>query len=136
MNENLTAARDLANGLDVLVAMQKQVSIPVPGAIVTGAAWPSKDAVRTYSLAMIVEIAEWLQTLDWKPWKNAGVEAHPWQQADIIADEFADILAFLGILTHYMDQWNITTEDIAAAYIRKSAENVRRINGAHLRGDE
>lgn len=129
MNEYLTGARDLANGLDVLVEMQKQVSLPVPGAIVSGTAWPSKDAVRTYALAMIVEVAEWVQTLDYKAWKP-GTKAYPREHPEIVADEFADILAFLGILTHYMEQWGITTEDIAAAYIRKSAENVRRINAS------
>ena len=125
-NTYLTGARDLANGLDVLVEMQKQVSSPVPGAIPTGSDWPTKDAVRTYTLAMIVEIAEWVQTLDYKPWKNSAPDAYP-VLSDTVADEFADILAFLGILTHYMGQWGIDTEAIAAAYMRKSAENVRRI---------
>jgi len=97
-NTYLTGARDLANGLDVLVEMQKQVSSPVPGAIPTGSDWPTKDAVRTYTLAMIVEIAEWVQTLDYKPWKNSAPDAYP-VLSDTVADEFADILAFLGILT-------------------------------------
>lgn len=127
MNELLTGARDLANGLDVLVEMQKQVSLPVPGAIVTGTAWPTKDAVRTYTLAMIVEVAEWVQTLDYKAWKP-GVEARPREESERVADEWADVMAFMGILMHYMEQWGLTTEDLAAAYIRKSAENVRRIN--------
>lgn len=128
-NTYLTGARDLANGLDVLVEMQKQVSSPVPGAIPTGSAWPTKDALRTYTLAMIVEVAEWVQTTDWKPWKNKSEDAHIWDVYRT-SDEFADILAFLGILLYYMEQWNISTEDIAAAYMRKSAENVRRINGS------
>lgn len=127
MEEFITTARDLANGLDALSKVQRLVSAPVPWAIPEAAQPPTKDALRTYSLALMVEIAEWVQCIDWKTWKNDRVLAMPRNSDDIVLDEFADILAFLGILVVYMENWGMETEDIAAAYVRKSEENVRRI---------
>lgn len=127
MQEFIIVARDLANGLDALATVQKLVSAPVPGAIPVGTQHPSKDAVRTYTLALMVEVAEWVQTLDYKPWKNSDLQSDLRESKERVADEFADILAFLGILVVYMEQFGINTEDIAAAYAAKSAENVRRI---------
>ncbi len=127
MEEFITTARDLANGLDALVAVQRKVSAPVPGAVPEGSTFPTKDALRTYALATIVEIAEWVQTLDYKAWSNDKVLAAPRKADEIVLDEFADILAFIGILTLYMENWGMETEDIAHAYVLKSEENIRRI---------
>lgn len=126
MQEFITVARDLANGLDALVTVQKLVSAPVPGAIPVGTQRPSKDAVRTYTLALMVEVAEWVQTLDYKAW-HPGSEAKLRESNERVADEWADILAFIGILVVYMEQLGIETEDLAEAYVRKSAVNIERI---------
>ena len=122
----------LTLGLESLMRVQKEVSGGVPGAIPAPGLYPSKDAVRTYSLALITEIAEWLQDLDTRPWKNDLTEAAPVVDNDTLAEEFADMLAFLGILIYYMNQWGIPPERLASAYVAKSNINIERIT-ANLR---
>jgi NTP pyrophosphatase (non-canonical NTP hydrolase) len=118
---------DLENGFRALQTIQRVVSGAVPGAIPGPEDRNTKDAVRTYTLAMMVEIAEWVQTVDWKPWKNHDADSHLKEHSSIVAEEFADILAFLGILMIYMDNWNIDATEVAEAYLAKSEVNMRRI---------
>ena len=118
---------DLENGFRALQVIQRVVSGAVPGAIPGPEDRNSKDAVRTYTLAMMVEIAEWVQTVDWKPWKDHNTDSFLREHSSIVAEEFADILAFLGILMIYMDNWNIDAQDLADAYLVKSVTNMDRI---------
>jgi dimeric dUTPase (all-alpha-NTP-PPase superfamily) len=117
---------DLALGLSFLANVQAVVSKSVQDAIPEINELPSKDSIRTYVLAMIVELAEFVQTLDWKPWKN---------KRDIdyarVLDEFADVLAFQGILILYMNRMGLASMDIAEAYNRKSIVNMQRFLGEH-----
>lgn len=119
--------QDLKQGFEALQTIQRVVSGAVPGAIPGPEDHNSKDAVRTYTLAMMVEIAEWVQTVGWKPWKDSDTDSFLREHSSVVAEEFADILAFLGILLIYMDNWNITAEDVADAYLAKSVVNVERI---------
>lgn len=80
-----------------------------------------KDTIRTYALALIVEVGEFLQTLDWKPWKNGKQESD-----ERVLDEFADILAFVGVLITQLKAMGYSCEAITNAYLRKEHENVRR----------
>jgi hypothetical protein len=80
-----------------------------------------KDTIRTYALALIVEVSEFLQTLDWKPWKNGKQESD-----ERVLDEFADILAFVGVLITQLNAMGYSCEAITNAYLRKEHENVRR----------
>lgn len=118
----------LEGGLDMLRCVQENVSGLVPGAVPDGP--PSKDALRTYALALVVEAAEFLQTLDWKPWKNPGKAEASAPDRERTADEFADILAFLGVLIVYLERMGLTPKDLAQAYMRKSVVNVDRFLGA------
>lgn len=83
-----------------------------------------KNNLPTYVMAMMVEWAEFLQETNWKPWK-------PEKPVDRerLADEFADTLAFLGVIMIMLDQMGIDADDIVDAYIKKSAENIRRFIG-------
>ena len=101
----------LENALHSLKDIQSVVSLPV-------------DAIRTYVLAMTVELMEFVQTLDWKPWKqksNLDIER--------IVDEFADILAFQGVLIYYLYLLGISPEMIELGYRKKSIENIDRFLG-------
>jgi dimeric dUTPase (all-alpha-NTP-PPase superfamily) len=133
--EHYRVAEALTRGLAVLEEVQAMVSLPVPGAIPAPGELPTKDAVRTYTLAMIVEIAEWVQTLDYKPWKNHDATSYITEEENVVAEEFADILAFLGVLVLYMHRFGITPAMIAQAYVQKSKVNIQRIDaqigGAH-----
>lgn len=80
-----------------------------------------KDTVRTYVLALQVEVVEFLQTLDWKPWKNGEQESD-----ERVLDEFADIIAFMGVLITILKAMGFSETDITNAYIRKEQTNVAR----------
>mgnify|MGYP000429717305 CR=1 FL=1 len=114
----------LENALHSLKDIQSVVSLPVEGCIPVEGELPSKDAIRTYVLAMTVELMEFVQTLDWKPWKqksNLDIER--------IVDEFADILAFQGVLIYYLYLLGISPEMLELGYRKKSIENIDRFLG-------
>ena len=85
---------------------------------------PTKDAIRSYVLALFVELGEFVQELDWKPWKN-GKKI----DKERVADEFADILAFLGVILVHLEALGIDEADLAKAYRMKSVTNLRRFLG-------
>lgn len=117
----------LTNALTYLAANQRRVSAAVPGCIPGVGETPSKDTLRTYVLAIFVELGEFLQELDWKPWKTkADVDKEK------VAAEFADILAFLGVLLVQLQEGlGIDASDLAIAYKNKSVVNVERFLGQH-----
>lgn len=83
------------------------------------------ENVRTFGLALIQEINEFINELPrWKPWKREKEV-----DRERIADEFADILAFLGMFISWADQLGISTQDLAEAFIKKSRVNVQRLTG-------
>lgn len=113
--DNITAA------LYDLGSIQSRVSSVVPGCITGGT--PTKDQIRTYGLAMMIEMAEFIQTLDWKPWKQKTIDR------PVVIDEFADILAFMGIIILYLKELGITPLDLAQGYQKKSVTNINRFLG-------
>ena len=116
----------LADALQKLAAIQHDVSMPVAGCIPEDGEMPTKDGIRTYVLAMTVELMEFVQTLDWKPWKNkTNVDR------DRVIDEFADILAFQGIIIHYLELMGINPVDLAEGYRKKSIVNIERFLGRY-----
>jgi hypothetical protein len=116
----------LAVGLTTLMQVQEVVSSAVDGCIPDYGHVASKDMWRTYVLAMTVELMEFLQTLNWKPWKDK-------KEIDIvrITDEFADILAFQGIIIKYLDSMGIGPVQLAEAYAKKTIVNIDRFLGLH-----
>jgi dimeric dUTPase (all-alpha-NTP-PPase superfamily) len=107
----------IAAGLHELQRVQEEVSGLVPGALDL-----TSENLRTYGLALMVEIAEFIQELPWKPWR----ENRP-TDTDRVTDEFADILAFIGLIINYLEQMGISHEELAAAYFRKTLVNVERL---------
>jgi dimeric dUTPase (all-alpha-NTP-PPase superfamily) len=124
-NMEVYAPHSLTMGLEYLARVQRVVSAPVEGCVVENGQIPTKDQLRTYTLAMMVELTEWLQTLDWKPWKEKAIDG------ERVLDEFADILAFQGILIHYLNCLGFSAAQIAEAYNRKSIVNMGRFMGNH-----
>lgn len=119
-------AAALTVALVALAENQSEVSSPVPGCIPKDDDAPTKDAIRTYVLALFVELGEFLQELDWKPWKTKGAIS-----AGKVADEFADILAFLGVVLVQLEHLGISEDMLANAYREKSIVNVERFLGVH-----
>lgn len=114
----------LYDGLHLLLSIQSVTSRMTPDCIPPAGDPPTPDQIRTYFTALIVEITELLQELNWKPWK---------QERDVnlkrVADEFADILAFLGIIQVYLSRLGLSSSDLADAYVNKTMVNVSRFNG-------
>lgn len=80
------------------------------------------DVLRTYVLATFVELAEFIQVLPWKPWRVSVKTV----DKDKVLDEFADILAFIGVLMTILHDMGFSTYDIASAYVKKERINVSR----------
>ena len=80
-----------------------------------------KDVLRTYVLALMVELGEFIQTMDWKPWRVKTRATD-----EIILDEFADILAFIGVLLTILNANGLRPKAVAEAYGKKEHVNVAR----------
>lgn len=80
------------------------------------------DVLRTYVLATIVELCEFVQTLPWKPWRQSIKVV----DNEKLLDEFADILAFIGVLITILNKMGFSSYDITKAYIHKEGINVAR----------
>lgn len=70
-------------------------------------------------LAMYDELSEVLNWTNWKPWKKTRTEVDQHE----IRFEIIDLLHFLLELAAV---WGMTADDIAAYYIAKNRENMRR----------
>lgn len=114
---------DLEDGLYALYYTQRSIS-DLSGKAVTLGEPPSKDQIRTVFVALFVELGELVQELDWKPWKEP-------KQVDNakIAGEFADILAFIGLLLVYFEGLGVDANKLAEAYLEKSKTNYARFTG-------
>ena len=115
-NYNVTL---LAEGLAVLAATQRKVGSVIPG-------WVEGDPnyIRTTFLALIVELSELLQELNWKPWKEPREI-----DLDKIVEEFADVLAFLGYIILWIEDMGKLPGHLAVAYQDKTEVNIKRLAG-------
>jgi NTP pyrophosphatase (non-canonical NTP hydrolase) len=108
-------------GLAALADCQGIVSGRVPGAL-DG----SREAVTTYAYGLIEEIHETVREIGWKPWKDPTPP-----NTGRVVEEFADVLAFLGILTiNLAGACNLTPLEliwkVAEQYEKTSAVNAQR----------
>lgn len=108
-------------GLTSLITSQHNLRTKIEGRE-TGA---NKNAVRTTTLALIIEITELSQKLGWKPWRR---DPEP-NFADIL-DEFADVTAYYGTLAGIvMSRTGCTIRDLENAYMVKHSQNWDRFAG-------
>ena len=118
------ATMRLFEGLDLLKSVQAITSDLTPDCIPPIGDEPTQDQIRTYALALMIETSEFVQELNWKPWKeNKAINQ------ERIIDEFADILAFTGILLVYLDRLGIPMQELALGYVKKTRVNVDRFLG-------
>lgn len=113
----------LSAALNFLEAEQRKLGYYFPG-------WAEGEPefVRTTFLALIKEVAELMDWFDWKPWKVGPVGYTEGGKLEA-AEEFADVLAFLGYIVLFLDKRGIQPSALAAAYVRKTAVNHRRLGG-------
>jgi hypothetical protein len=111
-------------GLAKLREVQRLVSSKSPDSpipVLSGDT-PTRDHIRSYFLATIVELVELMNELNWKPWT---VGERPLNN-DRIIDEFADVLAFLGVLVVFLDSLGISVASLAIGYSEKTDRNLER----------
>jgi len=120
----------LALGLAVLSSVQEVVSGVVPDAIPLPGTPVTKENFRTYILALLVEVSEFAQEFDYKSWSSRSnlLGIKETSSPDRVLDEFADILAFLGVILVYMQRLGFSTRDIAEAYAFKTRVNMQRLS--------
>lgn len=118
-------AAHLEDGLRELVTIQQCLQISTGN---MDAIRYSPDKLRLFTLALTTELMELLCEFDWKPWRDNGKAA---PDKEKVAEECADVLAFLGTLfLQVCDGAGITTADITRAYERKTEVNHQRIRPA------
>jgi hypothetical protein len=110
----------LAIGLRTLFAIHSVISAPA-----LNKHTPIED-LRTYTLALFVEIGEFLQEFDWKPWRTKEARPHK------AVEEFADILAFIGVLMNIMILLipGLSIDKLVVAYMNKVSTIVERMADA------
>lgn len=114
----------LVVGLSVLDGTQRNIHKMSP----TDQRWASHKVQTQHNfLALQVELAELLQELSWKPWDETESFVAEFPQNQVIAEEFADVLAFLGHIVRILnDAYHISPGELAAAYRRKTEKNIDR----------
>jgi NTP pyrophosphatase (non-canonical NTP hydrolase) len=114
-------ASNLATALAILADTQKLIRVNPTD--YTGL--PTKEDVRQYAFALCGEVHELADELHWKSWQVPK----PIDKARV-ADELADVLAFLGVIVQFtMDLTDLTSDDLAEAYRRKTKVNMDRMAG-------
>lgn len=131
---------DFRWGADVQVALQAGLSAVAEGSLrlhpLADPSWPERadqDYVRQWSMSTIEETVEIARELGWKPWKNrrtlAEIGASP-AAYNGLAEELADLLIFVGNIVAWLDHHDVVSPgDVAAAYVGKLRENLRRFSG-------
>ena len=121
------ALHSLVCGLGALVAVQAVVSPRLTPFLFENPYKPgklTKEGVTAVSAALMVEVAELINELDWKPWKTKAPDPAK------VTEELADVLAFLGMLLLHLEASGIDLSQMAEDYYRKALKNVDRSNGA------
>lgn len=84
------------------------------------------EKTRTYIFSIVHELLELADELGWKPWK-----AHDPPNRDRVGEEFADVLAFLGLLLNHIEEVAGLNQFQLASYYRTKT----RVNLARSRGE-
>lgn len=83
-----------------------------------------EEALKENALALIVEVTEMLNEINWKPWKETKKEIN--QEA--LLYEIVDILQFMG---NIINAAGITAEALEDAYRQKLMINTKRIEDGY-----
>lgn len=111
----------LAEGLEVLRRMERDVHVAVGG---QDALLPDRDTVAQFSLALIAEVIEVADELQWKRWKQ-NTAPNP----AAATAELPDMLAFLGLFLNWMDYHGISMATLAQSFADKCQVNITRLRG-------
>jgi NTP pyrophosphatase (non-canonical NTP hydrolase) len=116
----------LTQALEILVATEHLLVVNNP----EGGPTLDKDAVRQYGFALCGEVHELCDELGWKDWKLPREPDYERSK-----DEFADVLAFLGVMVQLTNKLAGTSCAALAQQFRvKSQVNIDRINLGKVEG--
>lgn len=111
----------LAEGLEALRRMERDVQLATGG---QDALLPDRDTVAQFSMALIAEVVEVADELQWKRWKRNTPS-----NAQAALAEMSDVLAFLGLLLNWLDYYGISMTTLAQSFADKCQVNVARLRG-------
>jgi dimeric dUTPase (all-alpha-NTP-PPase superfamily) len=106
----------VADGLRAWLRIQELVEeVGMPEALE-----PTGENIRTYMLALLEEVHEFGREINWRPWhEGRPIAVHP------ALKEYADMMAFMGLLGVYlMKLTGVTPDLIADAYRQVSIDNM------------
>ena len=118
---DMVQVNQLTRGLQVLADTQHRVGHSTPE---TDMVEGTPDGMRAVFLGLLSEVTELAWHFDWKPWKKPAEF-----KTEEAAEEFADVLAFLGYVVLYMGYRGVMTDDLARAYAKKTLLNQQRLAG-------
>ncbi len=121
MTVDSAAINKIAEGLEAIRAEEARVQ---RAAGVEHTLVPTRANVSTFSLALVAEVVELANELQWKPWR---LPTEP--DAGRALEEIPDVLAFLGIVLNWLSHYGISMGDVAEGFAGKCELNVRRMNG-------
>lgn len=111
----------LAEGLEALRLMEREVQLATPG---SACLVPTRETVAQFSLALIAEVVEVADELQWKRWKQ-NTAPNP----AAATAELPDMLAFLGLFLNWMDYHGISMATLAQSFADKCRVNIARLRG-------
>lgn len=115
----------------ILTGLNELFEAQLPLAFRLGHGEVTKDLLAIYGNALMIEVAEFVNETPWKQWKLAEPTSLTRVQKEVIAEEFADILAFLGTWIHLLNGMGIPPFALAEAYHTKTKVNHARFSGEH-----
>lgn len=105
----------------------EQEAAPTLEAFSTG---DDRDDVARYGLCLVLEAAELVNALPWKRWaRHKG-------DVNVAAEEFADLLCFVGSIVGLFRRLGVPPEDLTKSYFKKVEENRKRFAAYRLETGE
>ena len=115
------AVLTLSNALGINEMAEREINLNRPQDMNGG-----KEALNVAFTSLMVELGELAQELDIKPWKVRNTPPDPFK----VADEFADVIAFFGVLmVNIMEQVGLDVYSFAKAFTDKTEINIARAQG-------
>ena len=85
------------------------------------------DTLARYAAALMIEVGEFSNTIPWKVWPSRSYDPDMTAMRAQIAEEFADVLHYVGTWVNLLRHFELSPEDLTVAFVEKHRENQRRL---------
>lgn len=85
------------------------------------------DTLARYAAALMIEVAEFANTVPWKVWHLADEEPTAEETRAAVAEEFGDVLHFIGTWVALLQRLGIGVEELSEAFLVKHLRNRRKM---------